>query len=244
MSPKFFGTCFPNHPDALGDFMNQVRQSVRAEGRLLDLGCGEHQSLGFLRTADFEIWGCDFHEHPKLRDREWFRLMDARGAIPFPDAHFDLVTAVWVLEHVTAPGDFLSEVDRVLRPGGIFIGLSINSQHYVVWIRRLIGLLPHAWNQWLVRRLYGRPEHDTFPACYRLNSQRRFNQALGSTDLALVRFERIANPGYFSFWRWLEHVAVLADWFLDRISPRWGRIYFVATLKKQGSDSEPTSRAA
>jgi hypothetical protein len=51
---------------------------------------------------------------------------------------------------------FLDAVARVLKPSGYFIGQSISGDHYVTWIRRAFGLLPHPLNQLIVKKLYGR----------------------------------------------------------------------------------------
>jgi len=40
--------------------------------------------------------------------------------LPFPDQSFDAAISVSVLEHVTGPVNFLSEVLRVMKPGGVF----------------------------------------------------------------------------------------------------------------------------
>ncbi|MGA8831043.1 MAG: class I SAM-dependent methyltransferase, partial [Desulfomonilaceae bacterium] len=40
---------------------------------------------------------------------------------PFGDEEFDSVVASQVLEHVFNPKEFLSEINRVLRPGGVFL---------------------------------------------------------------------------------------------------------------------------
>ena len=47
-----------------------------------------------------------------------FRLVPFDGPLPFEDSSFDLVWASEVIEHVADTGQWLSEVRRVLAPGG------------------------------------------------------------------------------------------------------------------------------
>lgn len=48
------------------------------------------------------------------------RIVNAPGeALPFPDAHFDIVYSSNVLEHTAAPARVLAEALRVLKPGGV-----------------------------------------------------------------------------------------------------------------------------
>lgn len=47
-------------------------------------------------------------------------------ALPYPDATFDAVVCVDVLEHVTDLDRVLAEVSRVLKPGGLFLYDTIN----------------------------------------------------------------------------------------------------------------------
>lgn len=199
---------------------------------MLDLGCGDNATWSDLRSNDRTVWGVDVQRHPRLVDEDWFRLMPDSGAIPFQADSFDLVTARWVLEHVREPVPFLREVSRVLRPGGVFVAHSINARHYVVHVRKLLGLLPHAVIQLLVRSLYGREPCDTFPTVYQLNTPHQIARALRESGLSLVTMRRYADPGYFPFTSWTRNAAILADWTLERLYSGSGRIYFTLVLKR------------
>jgi SAM-dependent methyltransferase len=212
----------------------ELAAHLGSAGRVLDLGCGANADLAPYRTPGREVWGTDFQPHPALQHPEWFRPLGSGGAIPFPDGHFDLVASVMVLEHVADPAAYFREVARVLRPGGVFVGHTISGTHYVSGIRRAFGLLPHAVNQALVKKLYARDPEDTFPTRYRLNTERAIRRAGAAAGLRLVRLQRYADPGYFRFWAPLERLAARTDRLLDRVRPGWGRLYLTATLVREG----------
>src|SRR5947209_5209176 len=107
--------------DAQGGFHACLGRHLPAEGEILDLGCGDHRELARYRTASRAVWGTDFNAHPELDARRWFRRLPPDGTVPFESGRFDAVAAAWVLEHVTDPAGFLSEVARVLKPGGHFV---------------------------------------------------------------------------------------------------------------------------
>jgi SAM-dependent methyltransferase len=237
VSDAFLRRLFPNDVHHVAGLHDAIRQQLPDRGRLLDLGCGINCDLESYRSAEREVWGADFQAHPELRHSNWFRLLETGGVIPFPDRHFDLVVAVMVLEHVADPRSFMAEVGRVLKPGGYFIGHTISGMHYVTLIRRLIGLLPHSINQKIVKRLYGRAEIDTFPAYYRLNTERCLRRFARTGGMEVETMRRYADPGYFRFSKPLELAAISADRLLDAMGRGWGRLYFTALIKK----SEPAS---
>jgi SAM-dependent methyltransferase len=232
MSTPFFDRWFPDEPYNSRGFLTELAAVLPATGRILDLGCGANCRLALFRSQEREVWGTDLQRHPQLRHAKWFQLMPPKGAIPFDDASFDVVATFMVVEHITDPAGFLLEVARVLRPGGHFVVHTISALHYVTWLRRLCDVVPHAWTQRLVRRFYGRKEHDTFPTRYRLNTPRRIARLAEPFGLEPVHLQRYACADYFEFSRVLTRGAVVADWLLDRILPGLGRIYFTATLRK------------
>lgn len=244
MDWAFFRRWFPGETNNRTGMYEELARLMPERGKILDLGCGANIHLTCFQTPERETWGVDFHEHPCLNLRERFRNLRPDGSIPFPDDTFHLVFANMVLEHVAKPGIFLAEVARVLTPGGYFIGHSINGGHYVTAIRRLIGTLPHVLNQRLVRKLYGRAEHDTFQAYYRLNTPDCIARSARPHGLSLLGVRRYASQGYFQFSRQLFRCAVIADWLLEKLAPGRGRLYFTVVLRKGETVDAPNSGPA
>lgn len=243
MRDEFFERWFPGEPCPSTGFHRVLAQHLPAQGRLLDVGCGDHDLLTRYRTPDRQAWGVDFNAHPALKDRTWFRRLTTDGTIPFPEASFDLVCSHMVMEHVSDPARYFQEITRVLKPGGVFIGQSIHGRHYVTWIRRLLGALPHRWVQRLVKTLYGRAEHDTFATCYRLNTRQAIGRVAADAYLKWEGWHGYANPGYFAFSPWLYRPAVLIDWGLERVLPGLGKIYFTVVLRKPRAPIKAPSHA-
>jgi SAM-dependent methyltransferase len=110
--------------------LNELPRWLAAAGsgaRVLDLGCGEGDSVDLFRAADPEVrWvGVDIDDsaeaRARRRDDAEFHSFDGES-LPFADASFDLVWCKQVLEHVRRPEPLLAEVARVLSPGGSFVG--------------------------------------------------------------------------------------------------------------------------
>jgi SAM-dependent methyltransferase len=104
-------------------------------GRVLDLGCGTGDSVEQFRNVNPAVeWvGVDIERSPEVAAR---RRTDAEFVtfdgleLPFGDASVDAVYCKQVLEHVRAPQPLLSEVGRVLRPGGLFAGSTSQLEPY------------------------------------------------------------------------------------------------------------------
>jgi SAM-dependent methyltransferase len=92
-------------------------------GDVLDLGCGDGRLTAELRTSS--LTGVDTsgvaieRARRRVPDAAFVRVVpDER--LPFDDLSFDLVLCAETIEHVRDVQLFVSEVRRVLRPGGAF----------------------------------------------------------------------------------------------------------------------------
>jgi ubiquinone/menaquinone biosynthesis C-methylase UbiE len=94
--------------------------------RVLDLGCGDGRYAARLAAAGYEVTGVDPSEEALARARRAYPQLDLTpprpdGTLPFADNSFDAAICIYVLEHVVDTQTLLSEVRRVLVPGGRLI---------------------------------------------------------------------------------------------------------------------------
>lgn len=131
----------------------RIRGALQPQQRVLDWGC-RHAALSALARAEFgaqiELHGCDicpaddyaaFHAACGLQ----YRRLEHPWELPYPDAHFDSILAGGALEHVPNDGASLTELWRVLKPGGAL----------------LITHLPNSgsWTEFVSRRLFPTQAH-------------------------------------------------------------------------------------
>lgn len=103
---------------AIEKFLDAMPQKQNLD--VLDVGCGAGNMIHHLAQYG-RVRGIEVDARPvKIAQERGYdvRLGDATREIPFPDASFDLVTALDVIEHVDADEKILQEAFRVLRPNG------------------------------------------------------------------------------------------------------------------------------
>jgi len=96
---------------------------VRPGDRALDIGCGTGEFTAALDQAGARAVGVEVAQAAVERARAGHPGVDVRhvpieGPLPLEDSSFDLVWASEVIEHVADTARWLSEVRRVLAPGG------------------------------------------------------------------------------------------------------------------------------
>ncbi len=98
---------------------------------VLDFGCGRGTTAAALRQRGYSAYGVEIVEEYILNGRDILPATDTLGSVLsilapsgrsiFADAVFDAVVSDQVLEHVENLDVVLSEVSRVLKPGGVTV---------------------------------------------------------------------------------------------------------------------------
>lgn len=115
--------------------------------RILDLGSGSGAFAEMLQDVGHQVFCLD-------RDPEAVALLPERlgtrlhvagqvESLPFLSCHFDVVTASQTL-HRFAPGLALTEIARVLNPGGYLAVVYTTRDDTVPWVKRLTALMHQA----------------------------------------------------------------------------------------------------
>ncbi len=131
----------------LGDRMLRKRRfDLRGCKRILDVGSGAGQIVRhLLRYADRDATISGIDISPEMLRRARGRLKNDRpqflsadlAHLPFADGAFDCVTCGYVLEHLPEAKSGLSELARVMSPGGRMLLLTTEDSFGGAWTSRL-----------------------------------------------------------------------------------------------------------
>ncbi len=181
----------PSPNAAVANFARWVAEECPQDARVLNIGagCNLSGSLSPIRRHAGMLVGVDpdpsIGDNTTLDERHCQSLEEYAETGPAP---FDLAFSVFVLEHVHDPKAFTQACARVLKPGGVLMGMTVNMWHYfglATWAATRIGvadrLLPHLRPQAQVDRYH-------FATEYRLNTIRAMMRHLEDSGFAAVEF--------------------------------------------------------
>lgn len=116
-----------------------------AQRRLLDVGCGWGKQLLWAKGLGWEVDGVEWSETAVTAARAAGLSSVRAGSLEeqgFADDSFDAVTLYQTLEHLPSPSDALSEICRILKPGGT---AWVSVPNVESGARRLLGERWYAW---------------------------------------------------------------------------------------------------
>ncbi len=169
----------------------------------LDLGCG-HQILPGWRAeaekrlvekcrmvvgVDYSLGSLKNHENISLRIRGDITKL------PFRDNSFGLVTANMVVEHLDDPATQFQEINRILKPGGIFIFHTPNNLGHATIMARMV---PGALKDKLAYILDGRKEEDVFETHYKANTRKEIDDVARRTGFEVLKTKMLVSDAIFA----------------------------------------------
>lgn len=131
-------------------FIFSLAQFSRHKGKkLLEVGVGAGTDHLQWARSGVDCFGVDLTEESIKTTKLRFSLYGFKSnlqkidaeILPFPDATFDIVYSWGVIHHSEKPEAIVSEIRRVLKPGGLFIGMMYGRRSPFVlklWIKHAL----------------------------------------------------------------------------------------------------------
>jgi demethylmenaquinone methyltransferase/2-methoxy-6-polyprenyl-1,4-benzoquinol methylase len=179
--------------------VRKLQPHLRSDAKILDVGCGTGDlSIELFEKSGAQVTGIDFcrpmldlaqAKAPHLRFVEGDALR-----LPFPDAAFDCVTIGFALRNLASVERGLSELLRVLKPGGMLAVLEF-SQPTVPGIRQVVRFYYWRLLPWIGGWLSGlRSAYEYLPdSISRFPDQQTLASMMRAAGFAEVEFENLSG---------------------------------------------------
>ena len=193
------------HIDTTVEFYSRIAALLQKADKVLDFGAGRgsnilldsspyRRQLQTLRGRCAHLEGCDVDpivlSNPFLDSA---RVIEPLQPLPYEDNSFDMVVADWVFEHIGDPKHVVTELLRVVRPGGHICARTLNKWSYISIASRIarnsnhVRLLSHAQPE--------RLERDVFPTEYQMNTVATLRQLFAGSHVTVYRPP--CEPAYY-----------------------------------------------
>ncbi len=123
-----------------------VNFSGYKDKKILDVGCGTGNDLTRFAKGGAEVTGIDLAAHSIDLAKNNFAMRKLQGSfqvmdgekMEFPDNSFDMVYCHTVLHFTPNPQKMINEINRVLKPGGEAILMTVNRKSWLNFMHKLM----------------------------------------------------------------------------------------------------------
>lgn len=119
-----------NNPVLMEHFYASLKQHTKNLRTVLEIGCGTGEFLAFLESKGIEATGVEFADSAKRVKFKGKLLIGRMEDIDIPDASFDGVLLLNVIEHLSDPLSVLVKIRKMLQPGGALVLRQPNSDMF------------------------------------------------------------------------------------------------------------------
>ena len=125
----------------LHNFLVKKLPVLADDDRILDVGCGSGawlkrlDDIGYRSLAGVDLEVPDFG----IQNATIHKVDLAWEDLPFDEESFSLATSIEVIEHIENVGFYLSQINRVLKPDGLLLLTTPNTQSLLARLRFLIS---------------------------------------------------------------------------------------------------------
>lgn len=185
----------PGFVDGTTEFHSLCKRLVNIGSDILEIGAGPANATSKCLAEIGPTTGVDVSEEVLSNHALSAAVVYDGFDLPFSDSSFDVCVSNYVLEHVSNPALHLTQVQRVLRSGGIYILRTPNLFHYVS-----VGacLIPNSLHS-IANSLRSLPSeaHEPYPTYHRCNTVGTMKQHARDAKLIPIHIRLIEKePSY------------------------------------------------
>jgi len=131
-----------NNPVLMEHFHSTLKQHSKQLRTVLEIGCGTGEFLAYLESQGIEATGVEFADSATRVKFKGKLLVGRMEDIDIPDASFDAVLLLNVIEHLSDPLAVLVKIRRMLPPGGVLLLRQPNSDLFFNYAYRTLVEFP------------------------------------------------------------------------------------------------------
>ena len=191
--------------DGTIEFYGRINSLLKDTDSVLDLGagrgswylldnCSYRKEIRNIKNKVKYLVGVDVDEAVLENPTTHENMIMTLEKIPLDNSSMDIIVADWVLEHVQNPIQFCSEINRILKPGGIFCA---RTPHKYKYVSLFASLFKNKYHSKILKFIQPqRIELDIFPTAYKLNTQRSIKKIFN--NYKNFSYLYASHPSYFA----------------------------------------------
>ena len=199
---------------------NSIREQLRdiEHPTVVEVGCGKQCWLINQIRPQFptmHIVGVDIDEASAQNPHIDKFYCAPATSIPLADQTVDVVICWWVFEHLSDPDKSLSEIHRILKPGGHLYFCTPNKRNPAMQLSYYFSLKSH---HRIVRLLTNDREWDNCATYYKMNTIGELKNLAASHGLCIHTLRLYS--GLYRYFRSRKYAYIIACW-IGRMSNLW-----------------------